>query len=95
MKARTDLAGPVLKARAGEGAKGDTADKVDLMLAEVAEKPFTRDGWLFELKLTDTGSRRTAEGGRRGSLPAITTTHRHLSRDREVGSGDAVRFADL
>jgi bifunctional non-homologous end joining protein LigD len=48
-----DLTTPLLAALAKAGApkRGVTASRVELMLAETAEKPFTREGWLFELKL--------------------------------------------
>ncbi len=74
MKARTDLAAPVLKAleRVKALKREITADKVDLMLAEVAEKPFTRDGWLFELKLD--GYRLLAER-RKGQVVLLTRNH--------------------
>ena len=74
MKARTNLAAPVLKAleRVKALKREITADKVDLMLAEVAEKPFTRDGWLFELKLD--GYRLLAER-RKGQVVLLTRNH--------------------
>jgi bifunctional non-homologous end joining protein LigD len=57
---------------------GDVAlDEIQLMLAQTAEHPFTRDGWLFELKYD--GYRMLAE--RKGSQP-----HLRYRRGRTVTS---------
>ncbi len=62
------------------------------MLAESADDAFTRDGWLFELKLD--GYRLIAGKSRRRSAAAHAKRqrlHRRLSRDRARGQGAAVR----
>jgi bifunctional non-homologous end joining protein LigD len=53
VKAGTDLETPLLAALPPREAPSRTvhAADVDLMLCETADKPFSRDGWVFELKL--------------------------------------------
>ena len=53
VKAGTDLEGPLLAALNTREApvRAVTASGVELMLCETAEAPFSRAGWLFELKL--------------------------------------------
>ncbi len=78
-----------------------TLDRVEAMLAETAEEPFTRDGWLFELKLdgyrilaSKEGDevRLTTRSGRdaSASFPEIAAAVRGLPYRRFLLDGEVV-----
>ncbi len=71
LKARTDVAAPVRASleRLGAPRRKVRAKDVELMLAESREKPFSKDGWIFEPKLD--GYRMLA--GREGGEGRLTT----------------------
>ena len=80
---------------------GDT----ELMLAETAEQPFTKSGWLFELKLDGYRLRAAREGGEplllsrnwhdlAASFPEISRAVARLPYDHVVMDGEVVVLDD-
>lgn len=101
-----DLAGPIRTEleRLKVPKRVVRVDEVDIMLAESVEEPFTRDGWLFELKLdgyrilaelTEGRVRLVTRRGNEanGSFPEIVRAmaalpYRHIIIDGEVVATD-------
>ncbi|MEX2206398.1 MAG: DNA ligase D [Myxococcota bacterium] len=66
-------------ARAARAAKRAlSAGALDPMLAETADQPFTRDGWIFELKYD--GARVLASKARDGSVKLVARSGRDVTR---------------
>src|SRR5213592_2361690 len=65
LKAGKDRAAPVLKelARIKAPRRAVTLEEAEPMLAETRERPFTKPGWLFELKLDGYRVRASRHGG--------------------------------
>ena len=65
LKARTDVAAPLRASleKLGAPRRAVRAKDVELMLAEPREKPFSREGWIFEAKLDGYRMLASREGG--------------------------------
>jgi bifunctional non-homologous end joining protein LigD len=77
LKAGKDRAGPVVKElqRLKAHRRAVTLEEAEPMLAETREQPFSKPGWLFELKLD--GYRVRAGGGREGDEARLVTRNGH------------------
>jgi len=77
LKAGKDRAGPVVKElqRLKAPRRAVTLEEAGPMLAETREQPFSKPGWLFELKLD--GYRVRAGGGREGDEARLVTRNGH------------------
>jgi len=77
LKAGKDRAGPVVKElqRLKAPRRAVTLEEAGPMLAETREQPFSKPGWLFELKLD--GYRVRAGGGREGGEARLVTRNGH------------------
>ena len=77
LKAGKDRAGPVVKElqRLKAPHRAVTLEEAGPMLAETREQPFSKPGWLFELKLD--GYRVRAGGGREGDEARLVTRNGH------------------
>src|SRR5213079_731747 len=76
LKAGKDRTAPVVKqlARLKAPRRAVAVEEAEPMLAETREQPFSKPGWLFELKLDGYRVRAAREEAKHGSSPATGTT---------------------
>jgi len=96
LKARTDVAAPLRASleRLGAPRRKLRAKDVELMLAEPRDEPFSKPGWIFELKLDGYRMLASREGGE-GKLTTRNGNDLSAAFPEVVRSLAALPYADL
>jgi len=96
LKARTDVAAPLRASleRLGAPRRKLRAKDVELMLAEPRDEPFSKPGWIFELKLDGFRMLASREGGE-GKLTTRNGNDLSAAFPEVVRSLAALPYADL